>query len=58
MVIQGWKDHARHRTVAILIELEVAVWAEHPEDAAWACPHCSKTVTLYDHAEEQAWGIL
>ena len=37
----------------------VDVWAEHPEDAAWACPHCStKTLPLYDHAEERTWRHL
>lgn len=33
----------------------VDVWAEHPEDAAWECPHCTKTRPLYDHAEERTW---
>ena len=37
---------------------QVDVWAEHPEDAAWACPHCAKTLPLYDHAEERAWRHL
>ena len=36
----------------------VDVWAEHPEDAAWACPHCSTPLPLYDHAEERAWRHL
>jgi transposase len=36
----------------------VDVWAEHPEDAAWACPHCTKTLPLYDHAEERTWRHL
>ena len=36
----------------------VDVWAEHQEDAAWACPHCTKTLPLYDHAEERTWRHL
>ena len=36
----------------------VDVWAEHPEDAAWVCPHCTKTLPLYDHAEERTWRHL
>ena len=36
----------------------VDVWAEHPEDAAWVCPHCSTPLPLYDHAEERAWRHL
>lgn len=36
----------------------VDVWATHPEDAAWACPHCSTVLPLYDHAEERAWRHL
>ena len=36
----------------------VDVWAEHPEDAAWACPQCAKTLPLYDHAEERTWRHL
>ena len=36
----------------------VDVWAEHPEDAAWACPHGIKTLPLYDHAEERTWRHL
>ncbi len=36
----------------------VDVWAEHPKDAAWACPHCTKTLSLYDHAEERTWRHL
>ena len=36
----------------------VDVWAEHPEDATWACPHCIKTLPLYDHAEERTWRHL
>jgi len=36
----------------------VDVWAEHQEDAAWACPHCTKTLPLYDHAEERTWRPL
>ena len=36
----------------------VDVWAAHPEDAAWACPHCTKTLPLYDHAEERTWRHL
>ncbi len=31
----------------------VDVWAEHPEDAAWACPRWTKTLPRYDHAEER-----
>ena len=33
-------------------------WAEHPADAAWACPRCTKTLPLYDHAEERTWRHL
>ena len=33
----------------------VDVWAEHPEDAGWACPHGTKTLPWYDHAEERTW---
>ena len=36
----------------------VDVWAEHPEDGAGACPHCAKTLPLYDHAEERTWRHL
>lgn len=36
----------------------VDFWAEHPEDAAWACPHCTKTLPLYDHPEERTWRHL
>ena len=36
----------------------VDVWAEHPEDAAWACPHGTKKLPLYDHAEERTWRPL
>lgn len=36
----------------------VDVWAAHPEDAVWACPHCSTVLPLYDHAEERAWRHL
>ena len=36
----------------------VDVWAEHPEDAVWACPHCTKTLPLYDHAEARTWRHL
>jgi len=36
----------------------VDVWAEHPEDAAWECPQCSKKLPLYDHAEERTWRHL
>jgi transposase len=36
----------------------VDVWAEHPEGAAWACPHCSRALPLYDHAEERMWRHL
>ena len=36
----------------------VDVWAEHPEDAAWACPQCSRALPLYDHAEERTWRHL
>ena len=36
----------------------VDVWAEHSEDAAWACPRCTKTLPLYDHAEERTWRHL
>ena len=36
----------------------VDVWAEHSEDAAWVCPCCTKTLPLYDHAEERTWRHL
>ena len=36
----------------------VDVWAEHPEDVSWACPHCAKTLPLYDHADERTWRHL
>ncbi|HEY5212792.1 MAG TPA: transposase family protein, partial [Acidobacteriaceae bacterium] len=36
----------------------VDVWAEHPEDAAWVCPQCSRDLPLYDHAEERIWRHL
>ena len=36
----------------------VDVWAEHSEDATWTCPHCAKTLPLYDHAEERTWRHL
>lgn len=36
----------------------VDVWAGHPEDVAWTCPHCSIPLPLYDHAEERAWRHL
>ena len=36
----------------------VDVWAEHPEDASWECPQCSKKLPLYDHAEERTWRHL
>jgi transposase len=36
----------------------VDVWAEHPKDAAWECPQCTKTLPLYDHAEERTWRHL
>ena len=36
----------------------VDVCAEHPEDAAWACPHGTKTLPRYDHAEERTWRHL
>ena len=36
----------------------VDVWAEHPEDVAWVCPHCTKRLPLYDHAEERTWRHL
>ena len=36
----------------------VDVWAEHPEAVTWACPHCAKTLPLYDHAEERTWRHL
>ena len=39
-------------------EQRVDVWAAHPEDATWACPHCTKTLPLYDHAEERTWRHL
>jgi transposase len=36
----------------------VDVWAEHPEDASWACPPCATILSLYDHAEERTWRHL
>ena len=36
----------------------VDVWAEHPEGVSWACPHCSRELPLYDHAEERTWRHL
>ena len=36
----------------------VDVWAEHSDDTTWACPHCRKTLPLYDHAEERTWRHL
>ena len=41
-----------------LTEQRVDVWAQHPEDAVWACPHCTKTLPLYDHAEGRIWRHL
>lgn len=32
-------------------EQRVDVWAEHSATATWVCPHCAKTMPLYDHAE-------
>ncbi len=55
-------QHAIHRTVSILVGVEVAMgrnpiklivtrqcvdkWTEHSEDAAWTCPRCTKTLPL------------
>lgn len=39
-------------------EQRVDVWAEHPDDVAWVCPQCTKTLPLYDHAEERTWRHL
>jgi transposase len=39
-------------------EQRVDVWAEHPATATWVCPHCTKTMPLYDHAEERTWRHL
>lgn len=36
----------------------VDVFAEHGEDAEWACPRCAKKLPLYDHAEERTWRHL
>ncbi len=36
----------------------VDVWAEHPKDVGWVCPHCTKRLPLYDHAEERTWQHL
>ena len=33
-------------------------WAEHPDDAAWACLQCAKQLPLYDHAQERTWRHL
>lgn len=38
-------------------EQRVDIWAEHPEDVAWPCPHCAETLPLYDHAEERTWRL-
>jgi len=39
-------------------EQRVDVWAEHPENAVWECPRCSKKLPLYDHSEERTWRHL
>ncbi|HMS85004.1 MAG TPA: transposase family protein [Nitrospira sp.] len=39
-------------------EQRVDVWADHPKDVAWVCPHCTKRLPLYDHAEERTWRHL
>jgi len=36
----------------------VDVWADHPADASWECPQCSKKFPLYDHAEKRTWRHL
>ena len=41
-----------------VIGQRVDVWAGHSEEATWACPHCTKALSLYDHAEERVWRHL
>lgn len=36
----------------------INVWAEHAENARWACPKCKTKLALYDHAEERRWRHL
>src|SRR5258708_1531031 len=39
-------------------EQKVNVWAEHAENARWACPDCKTELALYDHSEERSWRHL
>ena len=39
-------------------EQKVSVWAEHAENARWACPECKTELALYDHVEERSWRHL
>lgn len=39
-------------------EQRVDIWAEHPTEATWSCPQCSRAFPLYDHAEERTWRHL
>jgi transposase len=41
-----------------ITQQRVDIWAEHPTDVAWVCPHCTKRLPLYDHAEERTWRHL
>jgi transposase len=36
----------------------IDVWAQHAENARWACPECKTQLALYDHAEERSWRHL
>lgn len=36
----------------------VDVWVEHDAGARFACPECSGTHAVYDHAEERTWRHL
>lgn len=74
LVGQGGTDHARHRPVSVPAGLQlpwtvhrvnldvngqrVDVWAEHSDNAIWACPHCRETLPLDDYAEERTWRLL
>ncbi len=74
MVGEVGTDHERHRALSVSAGPTVAVdrdrvnldvngqrvdvWAEHPEDVAWVCPHCTTTLPLYDHAEKRTWRHL
>ncbi len=36
----------------------VEVWADHADDAVWACPTCARELPLYDHATPRTWRHL